>query len=513
MARLDSSGHSTHQAGRRIPAQVSLPPRGPLETLRYIDRALVLEPGNPKLLLLRAQSLLAIGELRRAVEAALAAQEIAPPDPRFFDALGAVYTRANDPPRAVEAYDRAVHLDPDNPRFLFNRAAALRFVGALAEAEADYDRVIALEPDDCEAWKNRSDLRTQTADRNHVAELEALLRRGTADWRAEVQLHFALAKEYEDLGSHEQSFRQLQQGARLRRAHLQYDVANDVATVDWIREAFPQVLPTAPRAGEPAPIFIVGLPRSGSTVVERILSSHSKVTSAGELSCFAQALVRAVQRRTSGAPLPRRELVARSATIDFRALGLAYLRHAGAAGIDAAGTRFVDKMPLNFLYCGLIHRALPHARIVHVRRNPLGACYAIYKALFEDGYPYSYDLAEIGQYYVAYRRLMDHWDRTMPGVIHTLSYERLIADQIGETRRLLEFCGLDWEDACLNFHTNPAPSTTASAAQVRRPLYGSSVSQWRHYEEQLRGLRDQLEAAGIDCDEDAEPRQPGAAPV
>ena len=473
-----------------------------------LDHALALEPENPKLLLLRAQSLLAVGELRRAREVAGAAQRRAPTDARFFDALGTIYTRANDQRRALEAYDRAVHLDPDNPRLLFNRAAVRRFVGTLEEAEADYDRVIALEPHDHEACKNRSYLRTQTADRNHIAELEALLKRGPGDWRGEVHLRFALAKEYEDVGAYEQSFRHLEQGARLRRVHLRYDVEIDVATVDWIRQAFPQVLPEAPpqlprgalaaQSGEPAPIFIVGLPRSGSTVVDRILSSHSKVTSAGEPTCFAQALVEAVKHRARGAPLPRRELVARSATLDFRALGREYLRRVRAAGV--AGSCFVDKMPLNFLYCGLIRRALPHARIVHVHRTPLGACYALYKSLFEDGYPYSYDLREIGRYYIAYRRLMHHWNRTLPGTIHSLSYECLVADQIGETERLLEFCGLEWEDPCLEFDRNPSPTTTASAAQVRRPLYDSSVSQWRHYEHQLRGLRDQLQTAGIRCD-------------
>jgi tetratricopeptide (TPR) repeat protein len=522
-ARLLDAEHPPRAADKRIASGTALTAPGALETLRHIDRALTLEPENPELLLLRAQHLLAVGELRRARDAASAAQRRAPADPRFFDALGAVYTRANDQPHALEAYDRAARLDPDNPRLLFNRAAVRRFVGALEEAEADYDRVIALDPDDYEACKNRSDLRTQTADRNHIAELESLLRRGTADWRGEVQLRFALAKEYEDLGAYEQSFRHLERGARLRRVHMRYDVGLDVATVDWIREAFPQVLPeassrsargaSAAPTGEPVPIFIVGLPRSGSTVVDRILGSHSKVVSAGELSCFAEALVEAVQRRAGGAPLPRRELVARSATLDFRALGLEYLRRARAAGVGVASSFFIDKMPLNFLYCGLIRRALPHARIVHVHRSPLGACYALYKSLFEDGYPYSYDLGEIGRYYVAYRRLTDHWNRTLPGTIHSLSYERLVADQLGETRRLLEFCGLEWEDGCLEFHRNPAPTTTASAAQVRRPLYASSVAQWHHYEEQLRALRDQLQAAGISCDEDATRLDLGAVPL
>jgi hypothetical protein len=165
--------------------------------------------------------------------------------------------------------------------------------------------------------------------------------------------------------------------------------------------------------------------------------------------------------------------------------------------VAAGEVRFTDKMPLNYLYCGLIRRALPNAKIVHVTRRPMAACYAMYKTLFKDGYPFSYDLEEIGRYYVGYRRLMDHWQATMPGVIYPLSYEALIADQRGETRKLLDFCGLEWQDSCLEFHRNPQPTTTASAAQVRQRLYDSSVSQWRHYAAELAELRSLLSAAGI----------------
>jgi hypothetical protein len=207
-------------------------------------------------------------------------------------------------------------------------------------------------------------------------------------------------------------------------------------------------------------------------------------------------LTDAARRRCGRAQTPRRELVAISATLDFPALGRDYLDRARAA---FGGTgRFIDKMPLNYLYCGLIRRALPRARIIHVYRRPMAAGYAMYKTLFKSGYPFSYDLGEIARYYAAYRRLMDHWRRTMPGVVHEASYEALVADQLGETRKLLEYCGLEWEDACAAFHRNPAPITTASASQVRRPLYDSSVSLWRHYEPQLAELKAALAAEGID---------------
>ena len=476
------------------------------DALAHIDRALPMDPCNPHGLIQRAHCLLALGRRHDACESAAAAQRNATADPVLLDTIGGFFNLAGDQQRAMVAYDQAVALAPNNPHFLFNRAAVSVFVGQLTAAEHDYDRVIALRPADCEAYKNRADLRTQTAEKNHVAELESLVGKPVADWRAEVQLRFALAKEFEDLGEYEKSFRNLQLGATKRREHLRYDVATDVATVDWIIDAFP----TGPRvgsvsagagAGEEAPIFIVGLPRSGTTLVDRILGSHSAIRSAGELNHFALCIVDAVRGRTGEAPLPRRELVARSADVDFAALGRDYLARALSVGPGATGTvamRFTDKMPLNYLYCGLIRRALPNARIVHLTRHPLAHCYAMYKTLFKAGYPFSYDLSEIGRYYIAYRRLMDHWDRTMPATIHPINYERLVSDQLAETRKLLEFCGLPWEDACVDYHRNPAATTTASAAQVRREIYDTSVAQWRHYEVKLGALRDQLAAAGID---------------
>jgi hypothetical protein len=281
---------------------------------------------------------------------------------------------------------------------------------------------------------------------------------------------------------------------------MKYDVAVDVATVDAIIAS----LPGAPsdtigprdghRPGEDA-IFILGLPRSGTTLVDRILGSHSAVLSAGELPDFALSIVDAVRASTGAAQLSRGELIARSADLNFRVLGREYLRR--ARGVVASDGRFTDKMPLNYLYCGLIRRALPNAKIVHVTRQPMAACYAMYKTLFEDGYPFSYDLKEIGRYYIAYRRLMDHWHATLQSSMYTVSYDALVADQRAETRKLLEFCGLDWQEACMDFHRNASATTTASAVQVRQPLYDTSVDQWRHYAAPLAQLNDQLRAAGF----------------
>src|SRR5215469_14420076 len=467
------------------------------DALERIGRMLLAEPLNAHLLVQRAQCLLALGRLTQACESAHAAQRTRPTDSVVLDAIGSVFSRASDQTRALTAYDQAVALAPGEPHFRFNRATVRRFLGDLEGAEADYDRVIELRRHDYEAYLNRSELRPQTRERNHVAELERLLGKGRAGWSGEVALRYALAKEYEDLGEYERSFAHLERGAKLRRQHLHYDVSRDVATVEWIIQAYPQTadIHLSPQASAAAPIFIVGLPRSGSTLVERILAGHSNVRPGGELPHFAGSLVEAVNRLSGKKPLARHELVAQSAHVDFAAVGRDYLARVRAQGLDA--DRFTDKMPLNYLYCGLIRRALPHARIVHVTRHPMAACYAICKTRFQDGYPFSYDLEELGRYYIAYRRLMRHWEKALPGAIHELRYEDLVRDLPGVTRRLLEFCGLDWQENCSDFHNNTAPTTTASASQVRRPLYDTSVSQWRHYRNQLASLEKLLRAAGV----------------
>ena len=188
----------------------------------------------------------------------------------------------------------------------------------------------------------------------------------------------------------------------------------------------------------------------------------------------------------------------RAATIDFQALGETYLT--STLPHRDAQLRFVDKLPFNYLYAGLIHRALPRARIVSLERHPMDSCYSIYKQLFRDAYPFSYDLDDLGRYFIAYTELMRHWRGAMPGVIHTVRYEDLVADLEGEARRLLEYCGLAWDERCLRFHENPDASTTASALQVRQPIYAHSVGRWRNYARQLEPLRARLASAGIDTD-------------
>ena len=407
-------------------------------------------------------------------------------------------TALNRHEEAERCNARCVEQQPDNPQYLYNWAVALTATGKLAAAEAAYDRVIALAPQDADAYYNRATLRAQTAAANHVGEIRARLAWLHEDDPALVALSYALAKELEDLGEYPLAFEALRRGATGRRRRLSYQVQDDEQAMRAIAATFDTAWLAGPHAGheDARPVFVVGLPRSGTTLVDRILSSHSAVTSRGESSDLAAAVVQAAGAvPRSGAARGKLELIGQAARSDMTGLGAAYCR-----GLPAGGqARIVDKTPLNFLYVGLIRAALPRARIIHVRRQPMAVCYAIYKTLFRMAYPFSYDLADLARYYLAYHRLMAHWRAMLPaGAMLEIDYEDLVRDQEGVTRRLLEHCGLAWEASCLNFERNASPTLTASAAQVRRPIYASSVEQWRCYRHELEPLAALLAAGGID---------------
>ena len=465
------------------------------DAVRAIDRALRLDPA-PRDRLHRARCLLHLGD-----RAAVAAEAAIVRDFRFGDAAmhadaGTLLHEVGDHDGALAHYVRAIELDGREAQYYFNRAAVHRYLGDIEAAERDFDTAIALRPEDHEAYNSRAYLRTQTADRNHIEELERVLATCTSA-PGRVQLLYALAKECEDVADFDRSFAFLQEGASLKRRHMRYAVETDLDIIERIRHAYGPGMFDGRVQGRDhdAPIFVIGMPRTGTTLVERILDSHPQVRSLGELNDFGVQLVRLAGKLPGGPASSRLEFVDRTTKLDFRALGDAYLQSVQSMRDDHS--RFVDKLPFNFLYAGLIHLALPRARIVSLQRDPMDTCYAVYKQLFRDAYPFSYDLEDLGRYYVAYRGLMEHWQRVMPGVIHTVRYEALVGDLEGETRRLLEYCALPWDDACLRFHENARASTTASAVQVRQPVYGTSIGRWRNYAEQLEPLRVRLAQAGI----------------
>lgn len=457
----------------------------------YIDRAIAIDGQNPLLSLRKARILVLQRNLTDAQKIATAVETLATPTAALRSQLAAFYTAVNDHEKALIHYREARRLDPDNAGVCFNLASTERFLGHIDDAERAYEAGLRLNPSYHEARYLRAGLRKQTPEHNHIPELEALLERIGDDWRGETQLCYALAKEYEDLGDYARGFAALKRGGDRRRAHMRYDVADDVATIDAIIAAYGAPL-DANAAGDPSnePIFVLGLPRTGTTLVERILSSHPTVSSAGELNNFAVEMSNAVQALGNGRLMSRPQMVATSTRLDFRALGQRYLQSTRPE--TGHRTHFVDKMPLNYLYCGLIARALPNARIIELVRHPLDACLSVYKQLFTLAYPFSYDLGDLGAYYLGYVKLMNHWHRTMPGRILRLRYEDLVAAQETQTRRLLDHCGLPWDDACMAFERNERASTTASAVQVRQKIYASSVSKWKHFAEQLAPLAERI---------------------
>ncbi|MCH7537599.1 MAG: sulfotransferase, partial [Proteobacteria bacterium] len=411
---------------------------------------------------------------------------------------GSILNKCEDVVAALAIFRQAQQLEPENDSVLFNLATSLRFLGELDEAEEVINRVIESCPDNHQSVLFRADLRKQTPDDNHVEDLERRIVNGANDWKGEMNLFYALAKEAEDIGSYEKSYQALSRGSTVRRRHLDYDVLRDVAVLDDIRDHYAEQASCSGDDGFAAagPVFIVGMPRTGTTLVERILAGHSEVTSAGELHDFSSELVKEISRVNDGKAVAKGDIVAASLQIDFARLGENYVAAARQA-IDGSSAYVIDKLPFNFLYCGLIHRALPEAKIIHMTREPMDTCYAVYKTLFGQAYPFSYDLDELATYYIAYRKLMDHWHAVLPGLIHDVAYEDVVADPEKQARRLIAHCGLQWESQCLDFHTSKAASTTASAVQVRQPVYSSSVQKWRYYEEQLAPLEARLRDSGL----------------
>lgn len=459
------------------------------------DHALDYLPQDQLLRARRALCHLNSGRFAEALMLARETAELAGLDAVTLDLLGVVLAGCEDYGRALDAHASAGALAPDDPRIAFNLAVALRNTGAFDAAEAIYDRLIADDPCHWEAWKNRSDLRKQTTANHHMPGLELALKRASSDVPGQVMIHSALGKEQEDLGRHAKAFASYERSASLRRASIDYAVEQDLARMSEIQEAVPAL------SGEGGydsaePIFILGLPRTGSTLVERIVASHSDVFSAGELQNFGVVTARlAATQAASSAVKPRSGIIALAAEIAPETLGRAYVESTRPR--TGHTPHFIDKMPVNFLYLGLIMRALPRARIIHLVRDPVDACFAIYKTLFKRAYPYSYRLDELADYYAGYRKLMGHWRAIAPGRIIDISYEYLVESPSAQISALLGRLDLPLEEQCFRFFDNPAPSGTASAAQARRPIYATSVGSWRRYEDELRPLTERLRGHGI----------------
>lgn len=435
------------------------------------------------------------GNLRKAHEVAIAAMRLPLQDPLTANTLGVVLTQANDHVRSATAFAAAAEQDQLNPTYQFNLATALTFNGDLEEAGDALEACIALEPRYWKAHLAIAQLTTRTPASNHLPRLEALLRTHLMDDQAQLHLRLAMSRELEDLGRHPEALEHLITGKAVVAKTRCYRWQDDQARFDQLHEVFSNL--TAPKVGHDShePIFVVGMPRSGTTLVERILSTHPDVHSAGELNNFP-LMVRRASKVVSRELLDDAVLAA-TGDMDWEWLGRSYVESTRPGTGHTA--RFIDKLPHNFMYVGHILHALPNAKVICLRRDPMDTCLGNFRQLFaleSPHYDYSFDMMDVGHYYLIFECLMQGWESLFPGRFLQLQYESLVRDQERTTRELLEYCGLGWDARCLAFHENPAPTATASTAQVREPLHARFQGRWRRYGAGLEPLQ-RLLAQGL----------------
>ncbi len=391
--------------------------------------------------------------------------------------------------RAIEDCEHLLQAQPDQPQLWLTYGHVLKTIGRQADAVSAFRRSLGLAPGFGEAYWSLANLKTVGFDGADIAAMRGQLARTDLGGEDRIHLHFALGKALEDAGDYAGSFEHYHSGAGLRRATAPYDAEANTAFVRRTIETFtPALLKARAAQGRQSagPIFILGLPRSGSTLIEQILASHSQVEGTKELP----DLVAMARRLATGPDGPGR-YPALLADLDgpaLSALGDEYMERV-AVHRRQGRPLFIDKFPNNFMHVGLICLILPEARIIDARRHPMACCFSAFKQHFAQGQAYSYNLGDLGRYYADYVDLMAHFDAVLPGRIHRVQYERLVADIEVEVRALLDYCGLDFEQQCLNFHQTARAVQTASSEQVRRPIYTEGVDQWRHYEPWLGPLK------------------------
>jgi tetratricopeptide (TPR) repeat protein len=416
-----------------------------------------------------------------------------PANPTYLLLESNVRVQMGDHERALALLERVLAVDANQPRAQMNYGHALKTVGRLDEAIAAYRRCIALRPDIGEAYWNLANLKTYRFTDAEIALMREQLAATEGNAEDQAHLAFALGKALEDRGEFDESFHCYERGNRIRRVRNRHSPRINVFdTARQMKTLTAEFFATRKGWGCPAPdpIFIVGLPRSGSTLLEQILASHSRVQGTAELMDVIQISRRLGEksRRLPASKYP--EVLATMDAGRFRELGEGYVASTRAQRDDRPF--FIDKMPNNFRHVGLIHLMLPNAKIVDARRHPMACCFSGFKQLFASGQTFSYGLEEIGKYYRDYVFLMDHWDRVLPGRVLRVEHEAVVADTESQVRRLLHHCGLAFEEQCLRFWKTERAVRTPSSEQVRQPIYRSGVEQWRRFEKHLGPLKEAL---------------------
>ena len=434
------------------------------------------------------------GQVNMADKALSEMRRIGSEDPLVLDLAGTTLSLMGEHQLANGFFSRANELAPGNLATMQNLANNLVYFGKTSESDHLFEEIIARQPNSPQAHWSLSSSRKAT-DNQHIEEMQRFVELPQLHPRAKAFYYYAMGKEHEDMQQWEAAIDAFDKGAAARRQTVEYDETSEQAMFDFLesdytREWFDQLPEGNPSS---APIFVLGQPRTGTTLVERIITSHSQVHSAGELQQFSLAL-----RRLSNYQDPRRfskELFQLAKSLEPQKIGDMYLQTTGK--VRGTTPHFVDKLPQNYLLIPLILKALPNAKIVHLVRGPMDACFASYKQLFADAYLHSYHQEEMARHHARYRRLMATWHQRFPGRIYDISYEATARDLDPNARALIDHLGLPWDDDCLNFHQQSTAVSTASAVQVREPAHTRSIGRWRRYDEQLQPMQRALAEAGI----------------
>jgi tetratricopeptide (TPR) repeat protein len=449
-------------------------------------RVLALAPGFHEARLDLARVYKQQDRIDDAVACAAEAAELGPRNSNAHYVHASMLAIAGRSTEALEAYRRALDINTWHTAAWVGMGHLLKTLGQQEEGVAAYRKAIVQRPNFGEVYWSLANLKTFRFTPEEVADMERRLDEEDLDEDARVHFLFTLGKAMEDQKEYARAFECYAEACVTQRMRITYDPVDTEVVNERIRSVFSAAF-IAEHAGEgcpdPSPIFIVGLPRSGSTLIEQILASHSQVEGTAELPDVGR-VIGSLPARCEGQKYP--EGVRLLDAADWHELGEFYLertqRH--RSGLPF----FTDKMPNNFPSVGLIHLMLPNAKIIDARRHPLDSCFGSFKQHFAHGQTFSYDLVELGEYFLEYRRMMRHWQEVLPGRVLEVRYEDMVRDQEGQTRRLLAYCGLDWEDRCLRFYETERAVRTASSEQVRQPIYSSSVNHWRHFREELAPL-------------------------
>ncbi len=468
-----------------------------VKTIELIKQANVLAPDNAEYLSQLAKHYALENDHVQAVHFAELSAKLSPISALTLDTIGVAYSQIGLHQKAVVFFKKAVSIKEDNVTFYFNLGASLKFTGDFDGAKKAYQKTIKLAPLYYKAHAALTSLGGISTEHNHIKRLESIYQQAQLP-DEQLYIGHALAREHEALGDFDKSFTYLYEAKQSKLKSIDYSIENDKKLFASLEHNFTH-LNQEPSNGcsSQEPIFVVGMPRTGTTLVERIISQHPEVTSAGELQHFG-LLLKKMSKTLTNKVLDQETVIA-SDSIDFKALGQAYIESTRA--ITGSTAKFVDKMPLNVLYVGFIIMALPNAKIVCLDRNPLDTIVSNFRQLFtvnQSYYDYSFDLSSTAEFYLLFKKLVNLWVKLFPDNFYLVDYEKLVNDPLNEAKKIMSFCQLSWQDNYINIEQNSAPVATASALQVRSPINNRSIGNWKKYEKHLKQVISILKQANID---------------